>query len=388
MRLPFFGPKFLCIFGLLFLASSLSFGQASNVIVDCTGATPGAFTSLAQAISSSPDSTSFLVNGTCNENGVIVQNRTRLLIQGNPTATIQVLQPSLPVLIINDSQIIELINLTINGGQGLQVLNSRDVTAQDTTIKNSGNFGVETTDSLVILLGGAITASTRTGLVTTGGTVTLGGVNISNNGRLGISSATTHLIVLDDGFGHPTTVSNNGIAGVQLSNSSQGDFVNLQITGNAGNNFGLQVFSNSAMTLQGGSISNNTGVGVNCVSTTSCEFSQTLINGNLGNGVQVTTHGELDMDGGVQITGNQGVGVLIDQSSTYASNGGNTISGNTGDGLIVNALSTLNFVAPDIITATVGNLALNCNNGSMVTGDISTYKPRKCGAQFQANPIH
>ena len=71
-----------------------------------------------------------------------------------------------------------------------------------------------------------------------------------------------------------------------------------------------------------------------------------------------------------------------------ASGGGNTISGNTGDALIVNALSTLNFVAPDTITATGNSLALNCNNGSLVTGDISIYKPKRCGTAFQAVPIH
>lgn len=54
----------------------------------------------------------------------------------------------------------------------------------------------------------------------------------------------------------------------------------------------------------------------------------------------------------------------------------------------MNALSTLNLVAPDTITATGVNLALNCNNGSLVTGDISALKNKKCGTQFQAVPIH
>ena len=148
------------------------------------------------------------------------------------------------------------------------------------------------------------------------------------------------------------------------------------------------VSTNSAVVMQGGSISGNSGIGVNCGSTTHCEFFQTQISSNTGGGIQTATHSELDLDGGVQISGNTGVGVLIDQHSAFASSGGNMISSNTGDALIVNALSTLDFVAPDTITATAGNLALNCNNGSLVTGDISTYKPQKCGIAFQAVPIH
>jgi hypothetical protein len=51
-------------------------------------------------------------------------------------------------------------------------------------------------------------------------------------------------------------------------------------------------------------------------------------------------------------------------------------------------LSALRFEANDTITATAGNLALNCNNSSMVEGDVSTYKPKKCGTAFQNNPVH
>lgn len=388
MRLPSFGPKLLCAFLLLFLASTLSFGQTfTDVFVDCTGATPGAFTSLNQAIANSPDNSDFQVIGTCTENGVSIQNRRNLVIVADPTATIQTTTPGGALILINHSQNIEIDNLTLNGGSGVNILNSSPISLIGNTIENSSFFGIDSTNSDVLVVNGSVTGSIRSGVVTSGGTVQIDGVNISNNGRIGISSSTTHLIISDGNSGG-TIVNNNGIAGVQLSNSSQGDFFDLQITNNAGNNFGLQAVTNSAVVMQGGSISGNTGIGVNCVSTTHCEFLQTQINGNLGNGVQATIHSELNLDGGVQITGNQGVGVLVDQHSAFASNGGNTISANTGDGLIVNALSTLDFLAPDTITATTGNLALNCNNGSLVTGDISTYKPKKCGLAFQAVPIH
>jgi len=275
----------------------------------------------------------------------------------------------------------------MNGGTGVLVSNSYPVEFSDVAIQNSSTFGINSVNSQVQVVSGSISSNTRSGVVTSGGTMELDGVTISNNGRLGVSSATTHLI-MTDGNGLPTIVSNNGMAGVQLSSSSQGDFTDLQITGNAGNNFGLQAFTNTAVVMQGGSVSGNTGIGVNCVAMAHCEFFQTQINGNSGGGIQISTHSDLALDGAVQISGNGGAGVLIDQASVFGSSGGNTISNNTGDAFIVNALSALNFVAPDSITATAGNLALNCNNGSLVTGDISTYKPKKCGTAFQAVPIH
>ncbi|HKT49162.1 MAG TPA: right-handed parallel beta-helix repeat-containing protein [Candidatus Angelobacter sp.] len=388
MRLRSYGPKLLCAFLLLLLTSSLSFGQTfTDVFVDCTGAMPGAFTSLNQAIANSPDNSDFQVIGTCTESvGVTIQNRRNLVIVADPVATIQTTAPGGELILINHSQNIEIDNLTLNGGAGVDILDSSSISLIGNTIENSSFFGINSNNSDVLVVDGSVTGSTRSGVVTSGGTMQINGVNISNNGRIGISSATTHLIISDGNS--PTIVNNNGVAGVQIFNSSQGDFTDLQITNSAGNNFGLEVSTNSAVVMQGGSISGNTGIGVNCVSTTHCEFLQTQINGNFGNGVQATIHSELNLDGGVQISGNQGVGVLVDQHSAFASNGGNTISGNTGDGLIVNALSTLDFLAADTITATANNLALNCNNGSLVTGDISTYKPKKCGVAFQAVPIH
>lgn len=382
-------PKLLCAFLLLLLTSTLSFAQTeNNATIDCSGATPGAFVSIQQALLNSPDHTIFTISGNCTENLVNIARRTDLSFFANSPTTIQVTSPDQQVLIISRSQNITFSGpITMTGGQGVLIGESNGIVLSQVTIQNSGQFGLTTSNSQVQVFNGSITASTRTGVVTFGGTVELDGVNISNNGRLGISAATTHLI-MSDGNNLPPIVSHNGIAGIQLFNSSQGDFTDLQINNNAGGNFGLMAFNNSAVVMQGGSINSNTGIGATCVSTSHCEFSQTQINSNTGGGIRTATHSELELDGAVQVSGNNGAGILIDQHSAYTSNGGNTISNNAGDALIVNALSTLNLVAPDTITATAANIALNCNNGSLVTGDISTYKPKKCGAQFQAVPIH
>jgi hypothetical protein len=384
-----FGPKLLCAFLLLLLTSALSFAQNENsATIDCSGATPGAFVSIQQALLNSPDHTIFTLSGNCTENLVNIARRTDLSFFANSPVTIQVASPDQQVLIITHSENITFSGpITMTGGQGVLIGSSNGVFFFGVTVQNSGGLGITTSNSQFQFITGSVTGNTRSGVVTSGGTVELDGINISNNGRLGISAATTHLI-MSDGNNLPPIVSHNGIAGVQLLNSSQGDFTDLQINNNAGGNFGLLASTNSAVVMQGGSINGNTGIGVTCVSTSHCEFSQTQISSNTGGGIRTATHSELALDGAVQISGNTGVGVLVDQHSAFTSNGGNTISNNSGDGLIVNALSTLDFVASDTITATGVNLALNCNNGSLVTGDISTYKPKKCGTQFQAVPIH
>jgi hypothetical protein len=387
MTLRFFGPKLLCAFLLLLLTSTLAFAQPKLPgAIDCSGATPGAFTSITQGILGSPDHTAFTLAGNCTES-VVIQNRNDLSFFALSPVTIQVASPDQQIIRMVSSQNIAFFGpITITGGQGVSVSNSSAVFV-GVTIQNSGALGLTSSNSQVQVVTGSISGNTRTGVVASGGTMELDGVTISNNGRLGVSAQTTHLI-MSDGNGLNTVVSNNGLGGVQLFNSSQGDFTDLQINNNAGGNFGLLALTNTAVVMQGGSINGNAGIAVTCSSTSHCEFSQTQINSNTVGGIRTTAHSELELDGAVQISGNGGAGILVDQHSAYTSNGGNTISNNTGDALIVNALSTLNFVAPDTITATGANLALNCNNGSLVTGDISTYKPKKCGTQFQAIPIH
>jgi hypothetical protein len=341
-----------------------------------------------QAILSSPDHTSFTLSGTCTETAVNIQHRSDLSLIAIAPATIQVSSPDRSVIIITHSESITFAGpITITGGQGVLISNSNGVLFSGITIQNSDQFGINSSKSDLLFAGGSVTANTRTGVVASGGTVELDGVSISNNGRLGISAGTTHLI-MSDGNNLPPSVSNNGLGGIQLFNSSQGDFTDLQINNNAGGNFGLLALTNTAVVMQGGSINGNTGIAVTCSSTSHCEFAQTQISSNTGGGIRTSAHSELGLDGAVQVSGNNGTGILVDQHSAFTSNGGNTISSNAGDALVVNALSTLDFVAPDTITATGANVALNCNNGSLVTGDISTYKPKKCGTQFQAVPIH
>jgi hypothetical protein len=217
------------------------------------------------------------------------------------------------------------------------------------------------------------------------------GTTVTANGRTGISVLTGHLILNGGDEVTPGTenvISNNTGVGVAVANSAEADINgDNRITGNQGA-FGLEVIHTSTVIMTDGTISSNAGIGVHCGETSHCEWAGiTKIDSNGKGGIEITDHSDAYLDGGIDISGNTGVGVLVDLSSLLNSLGGNTINNNTDDGIVLNTMSVLKFAANDTITGN-GNLALECNNNSMVSGDISTYKPKKCGAAFQASPIN
>jgi nitrous oxidase accessory protein NosD len=264
------------------------------------------------------------------------------------------------------------------------------------TVQNSLGIGLTSIDSLVHIADSTIKTSVRSGISVGGGTFyvdsDITGTTVTANGRSGISVLTGHLILNGgDGVtpGTQNVISNNTGVGVAVANSAEADISgDNRITGNQGL-FALEVIHTSTVLMSDGTISSNAGIGVHCGETSHCEWSgATQIDSNAGGGIEITDHSDAYIDGGISISGNTGVGILVDLSSLLNSLGGNTIANNTGDAVVLNTLSVLKFAANDTITPSAGNLALNCNNGSLVTGDISTYKPKKCGPGFQTNPIH
>lgn len=384
---------FICLLAVL-LPSSLAF--ADGATVDCSGATPGAFTTITAALASLPAAgpNSIAVTGTCHEN-VVMFGRTDLTIFGNPTATVVPGNANGHLLSINASQRVGIQNLTFDGGRGAIVNDNSRVDFTNVTIQNSLGIGLTSIDSLVHIADSTIKASTRSGISVGGGTFYVDsdvtGTTVTNNGRIGIAVATGHLILNGgDGVtpGTENVISNNGSVGVSVANSAEGDINgDNRIIGNQGV-FGLEVIHTSTVLMSDGTISSNAGIGVHCGETSHCEWSgATKIDSNGKGGIEITDHSDAYLDGGIDISGNTGAGVLVDLSSLLNSLGGNTINNNTDDGIVLNTMSVLKFAANDTVTGN-GKLALECNNNSMVSGDISTYKPKKCGPAFQASPIN
>ena len=387
------GYKLLFACSFLLLSSS---AFAASAVVDCSGATPGAFTSIHDALASLPAAgpNSISVTGTCHEN-VVMAGRTDLNISGNPSATVVPGNANGHLLAIDASQRVGIQNITFDGGHGAIVSNNSQVEFLNVVIQNSLGIGLTTIDSLVHIADSTVKASARSGISVGGGTFYVDsaetGTTVTANGRTGISVLTGHLILNGGDEVTPGTenvISNNAGVGVAIANSAEADINgDNRIIGNQGA-FGLEVIHTSTVIMTDGTISSNAGVGVHCGETSHCEWAGiTKIDSNGKGGIEITDHSDAYLDGGIDVSGNTGVGVLVDLSSLLNSLGGNTINNNTDDGIVLNTLSVLKFAANDTITGN-GKLALECNNNSMVSGDISTYKPKKCGAAFQTSPIN
>src|SRR5262249_18780668 len=129
-------PRFVVCLGMLLLSSSLMF--AAGAVVDCSGATPGAFTSINAALASLPAAgpNSISVVGTCHEN-VVVFGRTDLTIFGNPAATVVPGDANRRLLVIFASQRVGIQNLTFDGGRGVVVNDNSRVDFDNVTVQNS-----------------------------------------------------------------------------------------------------------------------------------------------------------------------------------------------------------------------------------------------------------
>lgn len=382
---------------LLLLAPGLLF--ANSATVDCTGGTPGAFTSIQAAVFSlpkqGPNDISVLSN--CTEH-VLIVNYNDLSIFANPGSfTLTSDNAQRRVVNITDSTRIVIDGLSFASGRGLFVNNCQDVFLGDGNITNSGLQGIISLNSVVDIFNMTIQNSTRSGISAQGGSFSLdGNVTVTGNGRVGISMATGHL-TLNGGDGtaaNPNNViSNNGAAGISLANSAEGDiFGGNDITGNGAT--GLQVIHTSTVNMSGfvatgappaATIKNNQGVGVHIGETSHGEFDTLVISGNASNltgaletsggGMEVVENSDMFIDGAVEVSHNQATGIFVDESSVLSSLGGNTITANKGNGFLVTTLAVAHFFAADTVTGNTGE-PLECDNTSVVVGKVPGHE--KC----------
>src|SRR5215467_7263930 len=248
---------------LFLLVPSLMFG--AGAVVDCSGATPGAFTSITAALASLPAAgpNSISVVGTCHENVVFI-GRSDLIIFGNPTATVVPGNANGHLLAINSSTRIGIQNLTFDGGRGIIVDENSKVDFDNITVQNSTGIGLTSIDSLVHIANSTIQNSTRSGISIGGGTFYVDsdvtGTTVTNNGRIGIAVLTGHLILNGgDGVtpGTQNVISNNGTVGVEVASSGEMDMSgDNRIINNSGT-WGLLVLNGSSILVTEGTINNN-----------------------------------------------------------------------------------------------------------------------------------
>lgn len=385
---------FCCVLALL-LSPALAF--ANDVTADCTGQTPGAFTSISEALVSMPAAgpNSIFVIGTCTENINIFQYSSLTIFANPGTATIAAANPNRRLLLINDAHTIFIDGINFSGGRGILILNSNDVTIGDASIQNSGLQGINSTNSVVSIFNAAVQNSARPNITCAGGTLSVdGGVTISNGARSGITAVNCHLL-LNGGDGTPGTenvISQNATLGVSLGNSTELDANGDNRIINNGST-GLQAIHTCTALWDGGTITDNQGVGVHIGETSHGEFSNVTIHGNgaiagagnggiqTGNGaaggMEIVENSDAFLDGGVDASSNLATGIYVDESSVLSSLGGNTVNNNKGDGFLIETLAVAHFFAADTATGNTLN-SLECDDTSVVVGNVSGFAKLKC----------
>jgi Periplasmic copper-binding protein (NosD) len=361
--------------------------RADNLSVDCSGATPGAFTSIQAAINSLPlnvttEPHTITVTGTCGT--VSIDSRQRITIEApvGQTATITSVNPNAVLVGVGRSRSIVLRRLVLSGGRiGLFLNQNAEVTVEDVTVEQSVR---------------GILMFQNSSLATSGNT------RVRNNTGSGIELDEGSVIVLG-----PATVENNGGAAVILGNGSRATIVNTTMTGNRS---GVSVLNGSAVRFAiQNTIQNNGFSGVTIRGGSAGQFDGTTIieghpqnglavfaakaeargilkvrnNGSLSfplqNGIGVDGGGTLTLTNGAEITGNVGPGILVrGNSALYLSAGVPiTVSNNSEEGIRVTRNSLLSIFLPVTIADNPSG-SITCDTTSLVTGTLDGLKNINC----------
>ncbi len=363
------------------MATSASF--AKDVLVDCSGATPGAFVSINAALFGLPlqGPNSITISGTCSE-GFTILGFHELTLQGSA-----ILKPPVPnahIMTIFRSHGIFVKGLTFDGGD-VNAYQDSIVRFEGVTVQNSFSSGIASTDSILDIANSSIQNNAANGLLVQGGSVSLdGGVTITKN-PTGIYAHHHARLTMSGGHGTPgaeNVIGNNSANGVVVAEGSEASIEGDNRIDNNGT--GLFVGEASMATMTGGGeIINNAGAGVHITKTSHGEFATLKINGNGspafggGGAMEVIRNSDLTLDGEVEITGNRSNGVIVDESSVFTCTAGNPINNNSGDGVLVEDLAVAHFFGADTITGN-GKFSLQCDNSSLVEGDVSNLTHVKC----------
>ena len=412
------------LLAVLFLFPSVS--QADVVTVDCTGGTPGAFTSITAALNFLPTTSStephtITVTGTCTEN-VNILNRQRITIEApaGQTATITSAFPQQSLVVnIAGSRAITLRRLVIRDGyvglwitrasevvvqnstmennvtQGLRVLESSNVRLESSTITNNGAQGLRVDPNCYVMVGGnspslavLISNNGGDGISADGAKISINGnTTVESNRSVAIRMTGGRLIVngnqgenifrnngngillgsMSASFTGQNTIQNNAVTGVQL------------VAGNATfNQFVLPDGTFRVTTIEGHGTS-----GVTIANTSQLSLSGHHIIRNNGSapvssnwaGVRVFNNSMLSLGNGVEITGNTGPGILADLHASLLITNPVTITGNSEEGIRLTLLAGANFLVstllpspslpPNVISS------ITCDSSSVLAGDLT-----------------
>jgi parallel beta helix pectate lyase-like protein len=362
---------------------------ASNITVDCTGATPGALTSLQAAIDSlglvGPNQID-VVGGPCTEN-ILIQDRQRLTITASPIGVfiLSAVGPDDNVMRILGSTGITLIQLGFsNGANGLVIRRNSEVSVVGCTISGNAAAGLRVLENSTVLVdGAAILGNGGNGVVIQDSLLTIQGADVESNGGNGVVLRRAR--GLFQGF-NGTNLFQGNTNGVNLVNGASAEFDAPNLIQN-NQSIGMSVGDGSSVRLFGdvdangnpipNVISGNPFIGLNTFG------GQVLLSGatqitNNGFGGQ-PFHAGVRVDdntdfvsagsGDIEISNNTGPGIAataggnIDMSGTVVKN-------NSGDGINLAGNTQVVFFPPNTnVLMGNGKLAINCDSTSVFLGD-------------------
>jgi hypothetical protein len=374
---------------LLALASST---WADNLSVDCSGATPGAFTSIQAAINSLPVNATtephkITVVGTCGT--VSIDSRQRITIEApaGQTATLTSANPNAFLVSIARSRSIVLRRLVVSGGRiGLFLDQNSEASIEDLTLENTGR-------GILMFQNSSL--------------ATFGNTRVRNNTGNGITLDEGSVIVLG-----PATIENNGGVGLQLLNGAAATIANVTIQGNGSgasllgggtaffrvrnaiqnNTFGgvfVQVGSTALFsgqrlpdgTVLATTIEGNGGFGV-LVSGAKVGLTRAVVRNN-GSPDQPFSAGVLAFDGaslfvgGTEIANSIGPGIWAEGNTKVLLNPSNTVSGNTAEGLRLQRQAVAELLAPNTFSGN-GVASITCDTTALLAGDLTGITNIKC----------
>lgn len=308
------------------------------------------------------------ITGTCTESVQI--NRDNVYLRGtSPGSGVTAPDPGAPALDIG-GRYVSLRNLSIAGGQGIQVSNEAAVDAVDVTVKDAAQNGITVGNSSHAELNSvSIDHSLGNGIfVLNGGSVSLYSVTVSNSGASAVLADGGHVKMND------TTVTGSvDAAGVNLTNGSSAT-INASIIENSAS-YGLSAESSTA-TVNSGTIQDNGQFGVSAAHGGSIQLTQVRITSNAG-GAFAGNGGSLLFLNGVEVDHNTGDGVALTGGSSADFEGGASVHDNSGDGISISDVSNAQFQSNTGLTSITNNgmwgvLCQSAPAVALITGEPST----------------
>ena len=248
--------------------------QAANLTVNCDKKETLLKTLRLLAVSNPQGPNTITVSGSCKED-ILIQSLDRLtLITNNGASIADSSNGSLPVVDIEDSQKVTVQGFTINGGDRGVVCNTASLCyLTGNTIQGPGHFGVNVLGGSRAFLESNVIQNWGRGAFITGAQVFSSNDVFQDNGGSGIAAlAGAYFESLNSAFNNNGDGIEAGGSGLSLNGGT--------ISGNSG--IGIRMLGNASVAFQGPTITGNGGVGVHLEDGAFAGFLAANITGNLG----------------------------------------------------------------------------------------------------------